>query len=128
MLPFGEICFGKTIKMMTTDDFIDVLSEEQLAFIEDEFSLTEMELQEFTVESLGEIYSQICDIELDEVMRADGADTGLSTRGVLAQEIVHLWCNLFWEYDDLSVDYDVLLNQGGDQSLLFDFGGSEKLT
>jgi hypothetical protein len=62
------------------------LSKKQLDFIFDEFKIDKDFLESMSEDELNNLYDDVCDIEVDETLKAD--DSELSERGKTAVEIV----------------------------------------
>lgn len=63
-----------------------ILSPEQIAFICDEFHLTQEELLAQGEEESNKLYDMLGDIEVEETMKA--LDSELSARGKIVEEII----------------------------------------
>ena len=74
------------------------LSKESLKFLEDSFGIHVDELDSFTEEQYDELYDRLCDIEVEEKIKAD--DEPLSDRGRMASDLVTILgevCAQEWE-------------------------------
>ena len=67
---------------------LDVLSQTQLGFIEQEFGYTREAIASMSDDEIDELYDQIADIEVDETVDADGEGRDLTERGKTAEGIV----------------------------------------
>ncbi|MDR0804874.1 MAG: hypothetical protein LBN42_03715 [Oscillospiraceae bacterium] len=72
-------------------------SEKQYKFFKNEFDIGENEIdiasKEESKEELLELYDKLCDIEVDETIKADGGNGKLSERGKTAETLVTLMGN-----------------------------------
>lgn len=67
---------------------LDVLSQTQLDFIEQEFGYTKEAIASMSDDEIDELYDQIADIEVDETVDADREGRDLTERGKTAEGIV----------------------------------------
>lgn len=81
------------------------LSKESLEFLEDSFGIHVDELDSFTEEQYDELYDRLCDIEVEETIKAD--DEPLSGRGRMASDLVTILGEVYaqeWESIDDEMD------------------------
>lgn len=79
---------------------IDILSQTQLDFIEQELGYTKEAIASMSDEEIDEMYDQIADIEVDETVVADSEDCDISDRGKTAEGIVTAIGNELYRPDD----------------------------
>ena len=78
---------------------LDVLSQTQLDFIEQEFGYTKEAIAAMSDEEIDELYDQIADIEVDETVDADRDGRDLTERGKTAEGIVTVIGNELYRPD-----------------------------
>ena len=78
---------------------LDVLSQTQLDFIEQEFGYTKEAIAAMSDDEIGELYDQIADIEVDETVDADRDGRDLTERGKTAEGIVTVIGNELYRPD-----------------------------
>lgn len=79
---------------------LDVLSQTQLDFIEQEFGYTREVIASMSDDEVDELYDQIADIEVDETVDADRDGRDLTERGKTAEGIVTVIGNELYRPDD----------------------------
>ncbi len=84
---------------MSVSEFIKALKEDQIQFICEEFSVSEDSLSNMTREQIGDLYEKLCEIEIEEAIKADNNGEEISPRGEMAADIVTAWGNMLWEDD-----------------------------
>ena len=75
-------------------DMIDTLSSEQVDFVCRETGKKKEELYFLSDNELDELYDSMCDIEIDEAVKADNEGRDISPRGEMAADIVTAWGNI----------------------------------
>lgn len=78
---------------------LDVLSQTQLDFIEQEFGYTKEAVAAMSDDEIDELYDQIADIEVDETVDADRDGRDLTERGKTAEGIVTVIGNELYRPD-----------------------------
>lgn len=78
---------------------LDVLSQTQLDFIEQEFGYTKKAIAAMSDDEIDELYDQIADIEVDETVDADRDGRDLTERGKTAEGIVTVIGNELYRPD-----------------------------
>ena len=78
---------------------LDVLSQTQLDFIEQEFGYTKEAIAAMSDDEIDELYYQIADIEVDETVDADRGGRDLTERGKTAEGIVTVIGNELYRPD-----------------------------
>lgn len=78
---------------------LDVLSQTQLDFIEQEFGYTKETIAAMSDDEIDELYDQIADIEVDETVDADRDGRDLTERGKTAEGIVTVIGNELYRPD-----------------------------
>lgn len=78
---------------------LDVLSQTQLDFIEQEFGYTKEAIAAMSDDEIDELYDQIADIEVDETVDADRDGRDLTERGKTAEGIVTVIGNELYRPD-----------------------------
>lgn len=78
---------------------LDVLSQTQLDFIEQEFGYTKEAIAAMSEDEIDELYDQIADIEVDETVDADRDGRDLTERGKTAEGIVTVIGNELYRPD-----------------------------
>lgn len=78
---------------------LDVLSQTQLDFIEQEFGYTKEAIAAMSDDEIDELYDQIADIEVDETADADRDGRDLTERGKTAEGIVTVIGNELYRPD-----------------------------
>lgn len=78
---------------------LDVLSQTQLDFIEQEFGYTKEAIAAMSDDEIDELYDQIADIEVDETVDADRDSRDLTERGKTAEGIVTVIGNELYRPD-----------------------------
>lgn len=78
---------------------LDVLSQTQLDFIEQEFGYTKEAIAAMSDDEIDELYDQIADIEVDETVDADRGGRDLTERGKTAEGIVTVIGNELYRPD-----------------------------
>ena len=78
---------------------LDVLSQTQLDFIEQEFGYTKEAIAPMSDDEIDELYDQIADIEVDETVDADRDSRDLTERGKTAEGIVTVIGNELYRPD-----------------------------
>ena len=78
---------------------LDVLSQTQLDFIEQEFGYTKEAIAAMSDDEIDELYDQIADIEVDETVDADRDGCDLTERGKTAEGIVTVIGNELYRPD-----------------------------
>lgn len=78
---------------------LDVLSQTQLDFIEQEFGYTKEAIAAMSDDEIDELYDQIADIEVDETVDADRDGRDLTERGKIAEGIVTVIGNELYRPD-----------------------------
>ena len=84
---------------MSVSDFIKALSENQVQYICDELFVSKDSFDNITREQLSELYDKLCDIEIEEAIKADNDGKDISSRGEMAANIVTVWGNMLWQDD-----------------------------
>ena len=84
---------------MNVTDFIEALDENQIQFVCKELFVSKDALLNSTREQIGDLYEKLCDIEIEEAIKADNEGTDISSRGETVANIVTLWGNLLWDDD-----------------------------
>lgn len=79
---------------------LDVLSQTQLDFIEQELGYTREAISAMSDDEIDELYDQIADIEVDETVDADRGGRDLTERGKTAEGIVTVIGNELYRPDD----------------------------
>lgn len=79
---------------------LDVLSQTQFDFIEQEFGYTREAISAMSDDEIDELYDQIADIEVDETVDADRDGRDLTERGETAEGIVTVIGNELYRPDD----------------------------
>ena len=79
---------------------LDVLSQTQLDFIEQELGYTREAISAMSDDEIDELYDQIADIEVDETVDADRDGRDLTERGKTAEGIVTVIGNELYRPDD----------------------------
>lgn len=77
-----------------------MLDEKQLAFLQEEFRCDSDAFYLLNGDALSSLYDKICDIEVEETMKADNNETNLSKRGKTAESIVTLIGNMLYISED----------------------------
>ena len=78
---------------------LDVLSQTQLDFIEQEFGYTKEAIAAMSDDEIDELYDQIANIEVDETVDADRDGRDLTERGKTAEGIVTVIGNELYRPD-----------------------------
>ena len=78
---------------------LDVLSQTQVDFIEQEFGDTKEAIAAMSDDEIDELYDQIADIEVDETVDADRDGRDLTERGKTAEGIVTVIGNELYRPD-----------------------------
>ena len=78
---------------------LDVLSQTQLDFIEQEFGYTKEAIAAMSDDEIDELYDQIADSEVDETVDADRDGRDLTERGKTAEGIVTVIGNELYRPD-----------------------------
>ena len=78
---------------------LDVLSQTQRDFIEQEFGYTKEAIAAMSDDEIDELYDQIADIEVDETVDADRDGRDLTERGKTAEGIVTVIGNELYRPD-----------------------------
>lgn len=80
-------------------------TEKYLKFISKEFGISENEATNLSEDGLDDLYDKVCDLEVEEVVKADGGNGELSERGRIATEMVDfIWTGRFGSYPETAED------------------------
>ena len=90
---------------LSAEIILDVLSQTQLNFINQEFGYTKESIAAMSDNEIDELYDQIADIEVDETVDADRDGRDLTERGKTAEGIVTVIGNGLYRHDD-NQDYE----------------------
>ena len=90
---------------LSAEIILDVLSQTQLDFINQEFGYTKESIAAMSDNEIDELYDQIADIEVDETVDADRDGRDLTERGKTAEGIVTVIGNGLYRHDD-NQDYE----------------------
>ena len=90
---------------LSAEIVLDVLSQTQLDFINQEFGYTKESIAAMSDNEIDKLYDQIADIEVDETVDADRDGRDLTERGKTAEGIVTVIGNGLYRHDD-NQDYE----------------------
>lgn len=90
---------------LSAEIVLDVLSQTQLDFINQEFGYTKESIAAMSDNEIDKLYDQIADIEVDETVDADRDGRDLTERGKTVEGIVTVIGNGLYRHDD-NQDYE----------------------
>lgn len=90
---------------LSAEIILDVLSQTQLDFINQEFGYTKESIAAMSDNEIDKLYDQIADIEVDETVDADRDGRDLTERGKTVEGIVTVIGNGLYRHDD-NQDYE----------------------
>ena len=70
-------------------------TDSQIEYISAEFGLSKEQLNSADDETFAKLYDDLCDIEVEETIKADDSESELSERGVKAEELVTMMGNAY---------------------------------